>query len=246
MTTLKADGLDFFKTLGFQLRNNGKVVSPRGHHTREVLNVSMGVNNPRLMMIDMDDEDCLSFFNCFHLLFIDDNRKRHYQDNWQHYPDFSPMISTVGSNFMERFANCINILKEDLDSRQAYLPIANDTDNPHPCIADLSFHIREGKLRTTVGIRSMDFVNKLKWDMAIYSAVGIMMATALNIEPGPVIFNFTSLHYYLEDAEKFDQMALIADYVEIPDSIFNVQDLTELYENGKMVHDELRVLFDEE
>lgn len=108
-------------------------------------------------------------------------------------------------------------LCNDKETRQAILRINKGKhcyvgNKDLPCTMYMNFHIRSGKLYTTVRMRSNDLTTGLVYDLPYFSKVAEDMVESYNehqvsnIEIGPLTFSADSLHIYAKDLDKIHKM----------------------------------------
>ena len=151
------------------------------------------------------------------------------QNNWKSIEPFSSFwknISDDGEHVNSNYGWCIkdkfgfdqweyvkNILKHDLNSRQAVIHIkdANNTLNKPTkdlnCTIALQFLIRNNKLDLIVTMRSNDLWLGLPYDVFNFTCMQIQMAMELGVEIGRYYHNAGSLHLYKKDAEKLGDLS---------------------------------------
>ena len=104
----------------------------------------------------------------------------------------------------------VNLLGKNPQSRRAYLPIYTLTDLTEgtgglntPCTIGIHFLIRDAKLISIVTMRSNDVYYGLTNDIVVFTMLQEYVADRLGLECGPYYHNASSLHYYVENHEKF-------------------------------------------
>ena len=101
-----------------------------------------------------------------------------------------------------QFNKCVNILKNDLNSRQAIIYYGNSKENNPACYFAFHFIVIKSKLHLNVFVRSCDLINKLKDDLSLYINLLLRMSKEINIIPGQINVFISSLHIYEKDKEK--------------------------------------------
>lgn len=99
------------------------------------------------------------------------------------------------------YFNCLNTLKKDKYSRQAYLPMCSYLHmfegNPDVvCTKGIQFRIIKEKLHMHVTMRSSDAIYGFATDLPCFYTLMKMMALDLEIPLGSFIFSSDSVHIY--------------------------------------------------
>jgi hypothetical protein len=117
-----------------------------------------------------------------------------------------------GPRLAYAIGDCLDLLREDPDTRQAVASIWKPTDLEHagdkPCTVFLQFLIRrdvngdgERVLELYVYMRSQDAWLGVPYDVFTFSQLQHTMARALKLPAGRYVHNVTSLHLYERDVE---------------------------------------------
>ena len=125
--------------------------------------------------------------------------------------------NTVNSNYgflikdaygFDQYEYCKNILKKDINSRQAIIHIKmprNTIENPTNdlnCTVCLQFLVRDEKLYCTTYMRSNDLWLGFPYDVFQFTCIQIRMAMELGVDIGAYTHVAGSLHLYARDFEK--------------------------------------------
>ena len=127
---------------------------------------------------------------------------------------YGPRIRNWGG--VDQLAHVVNLLRRDPDTRRAVIAIYDPAIDSTlegakdvPCNDFLQFLLRDGRLHLTVFTRSNDVIwgwsgiNQFEWSYLLELVAGL-----LDVSPGDLIFNITSLHLY---AHHYDRARKIAE-----------------------------------
>lgn len=106
-------------------------------------------------------------------------------------------------------SDVVNLLKKDINTRQAFLPIwfPEDTGNTNgvrvPCTLGYQFLVREGKMTVIYSIRSCDVFRHLRDDVYMAARLGIWMSDQLGLDrmEGSLIMDIGSLHCFVHEGK---------------------------------------------
>ena len=130
---------------------------------------------------------------------------RNYTSAWDRMSDDGV---TVNSNYgwcikykygFDQWEYVKDLLRKDINSRQAVLHIKTAEDKPSKdvnCTVCLQFLIRDGKLHTTVYMRSNDIWTGFPYDVFAFTAFQCKMAMELGVGIGTYTHIAGSLHLY--------------------------------------------------
>lgn len=204
---------------------NADEVSPRGMKTKEILNGSFCITNPRSRLVYHKDRK----FNLIYaiaeslLLFDSSNEVKYYSFFNQKMYDFSDDGKTLNGCYGKRvnhlISRFVDKLKNDKDTRQAILTIyCNDFKSKTkdtPCTLNLHCMIRNNKLNLHVYMRSNDFIWGTQYDVFNFTMFQEVIANELGIDVGEYYHTASSLHVYeqhfemLENIEKVEQIDFV-------------------------------------
>lgn len=107
---------------------------------------------------------------------------------------------------MDQLKGAIGRLRSEADSRRAAVTIFQPVDavrisNDIPCAFGMFFHNRQGKLHTTVLMRSNNAFRLLPFNMFEFSLLAEAVAVEAGLEFGPIAYFAGSMHLYDSDAE---------------------------------------------
>lgn len=139
---------------------------------------------------------------------------QNYTKAWDRMSDNG---KTVNSNYgflikdaygFDQYEYCKNILRKDINSRQAIIHIKmprNTIENPTNdlnCTVCLQFIVRDRKLYCTTYMRSNDLWLGFPYDVFQFTCIQIRMAMELGLDIGSYTHIAGSLHLYQRDFEK--------------------------------------------
>jgi thymidylate synthase len=186
------------------LLGDGKEYQPRGLRTKEILNVTLeiedGLNNIlvsktrdlnyRFMIAEwlwiqagLNDVESLAIYNSVMRKFSDDDQI---------------LSGAYGPRLMPQLPYILETLRKP-DSRQAVATIwtPNPSDSKDiPCTISLQWMVRGGKLHCTANMRSSDVWLGLPYDFFTFSQLTNLISSRLGIEVGSVTMNLASSHIY--------------------------------------------------
>jgi thymidylate synthase len=101
----------------------------------------------------------------------------------------------------------IDRLKQDASSRRAAIAIYAPEDavresHDIPCAFGLMFHVRDGKLRTAVFMRSNNAVTLMPYNLFEFSLLSEVVAASLAVPLGPMFYFSGSMHVFASDFER--------------------------------------------
>ena len=236
-----ADDLFMEACYAFQ-NDNPDVLSPRGMMVKEFRNVSLILHDPTCavirnkrrnisvkylkaewfwyVMADQTKEGAdyiagyAPFWNTIR------NEDGSLNSNYGHYV-FKPMKELIPGEFptmeMSQFDWVVNQLKNDADTRQAIININNPAHKKtptkdFPCTASMQFFIREGKLESTVTMRSTDFIlgfcnDIFQFSMFMQTVYHELTGVYPDLELGKLTLFTASLHVYERHWDMVDDVA---------------------------------------
>lgn len=133
------------------------------------------------------------------------------------YSDDGHVLSgAYGPPFKQQLGYVINILNEDMNSRQAVMTIWKRNPKPSkdiPCTVALQFLIRDGKINCIVTMRSSDVGMGLIYDMLTFACMAAEVASRLK-EPiglGNCYITAGSRHVYSDQTSKLSYIVAHTD-----------------------------------
>lgn len=199
------------------LSKHGTISSPRGHRICELQNVNIIVENPRARIIacperkfsaayafgelawylsGRNDVDTMGYYSKFIRNCSDDGKTLNSAYGYRIFTGNHPKIG------FDQWKNCIRLLSNDKDSRQAVIHLHTPNDQKtkdEVCTMSLQFLIRDNKLNMIVTMRSNDVILGLTYDAFAFTMMQEIMAKQLGVELGYYCHNVGSMHIYLGD-----------------------------------------------
>lgn len=204
-------------------------VGPRGMVTKELLNVSIELTNPRSRLgwnigrgfsLPFAIGEAALIFNATNsvepIAFLNP-RMRQFSD------DLETLYGAYGPRISKYIHDLVIKLQVDRHSRQAILVIPTNEDvrvytKDWPCTCVIQFMIRKEKLHMFVTMRSNDFIYGLPYDLFNYTSFQETMANELGVEVGTYYHTAQSLHLYekhyelVESIERMDEVQFAHPY----------------------------------
>jgi thymidylate synthase len=111
-----------------------------------------------------------------------------------------------GSGGVDQLRGLISRLAEEPASRRAMAVVWRPEDATRisrdiPCTLAIACHLREGRLLTTVTMRSNNALRLLPYNLFEFTMLAELVAVELGVEPGPYWHSVLSLHVFDEDAD---------------------------------------------
>lgn len=199
------------------LSKHGTISSPRGHRICELQNVNIIVENPRARIIacperkfsaayafgelawylsGRNDVDTMGYYSKFIRNCSDDGKTLNSAYGYRIFTGNHPKIG------FDQWKNCIRLLSNDKDSRQAVIHLHTPNDQKtkdEVCTMSLQFLIRDNKLNMIVTMRSNDVILGFTYDAFAFTMMQEIMAKQLGVELGYYCHNVGSMHIYLGD-----------------------------------------------
>lgn len=185
------------------IHQNGKLVSPRGQLTKEILSHTIEVDCLKSLYASPLRNLNFSFMFVENLWYMSGRNSlgllKPYNKNYENFADQGILQGAYGPQILEQIRYIINTLTEDKDSRQAVISLWRP--NPmsakdKPCTLTFHFMIRDGKLNLHVTMRSNDAIWGQNYDVPSFSLINIIVAGILKVEPGSLFLTANSLHVY--------------------------------------------------
>ncbi len=132
-----------------------------------------------------------------------------YSKAWKRLSDDGTTVnSAYGHRIQHRFGfnqweHVKELLRADPFSRQAIIHIKEPSNEPTkdlPCTICIQYLLREGKLHSTVYMRSNDIWLGFPYDVFCFTSLQVKMAMELGVDLGEYIHIAGSLHLYERDA----------------------------------------------
>lgn len=193
------------------LRARGKLASPRGIKTREILNASISYTgrpqyvfynpvrhlNPVFHLVELfyflngRDDDVLCNYVSSMRMFLD-------KDSGRFDGSYGPQLALV-------LPRVLKYLKRDPSTRRAVVPILSarhlfdPTSKDVPCNDLLSLMVRDDRLNMTIVVRSQDVCRGFLYDTLEWQLLHFLLAKALGFGLGTYDYYALSLHMYEKD-----------------------------------------------
>ncbi len=203
------------------LKNNGKIVYPRGLKVLEIENyeyelppyIRFANFASRKLNIGYIKEE-------FKWYLKGDKYDVSIAEKAKLWKSMITKEGTINSNYgqyiFKQFDKIVNVLKEDKDSRRASIVILNQDhvvsdDADLPCTYSMNFRIRDNKLNMTVRMRSQDAIYGLGNDAPSFSFIHEMVFISLKEKyPDLVLGNYhhsvDSFHIYERHFEMLEKI----------------------------------------
>lgn len=207
-----ATGSGAYLTLLDTLLKEGERSAPRGQATRELLDVTLRINDMREAHVlntgrvvssrIMATETIQLLAGLSSLEQLDLASKGRFSQ----FADEGRLKGAYGPRVHRQLTKILSLLKRQPDTRQAVVTIwrGDEHETPSrdvPCTQAIQFLVRDGKLHVRVTMRSSDIHLGLPYDLVMFSRLTMVMANALKLEPGSYTHTAGSQHLYERDEE---------------------------------------------
>lgn len=192
---------------------------PRGFKSKERLGCSFTIQNPIDRVCYLSCRKTNIVFNFAEALWYLSGGNSleyisYYAQNMKKYSSdgktltgtaYGPKIFEYGLNRINQWERVINILKEDPDSKRAFIEIFDANENLYldnidvTCTIGLQFFVREGYLHMCVFMRANDAYRGVVSDIFSFSLLQEIMATEMNLKVGTLRHNVGTYHIYEPD-----------------------------------------------
>lgn len=193
----------------------GEDASPKGLHTKELLNVCFNLRDPRARLV-FNEERRWSFPLAvgeflWHLAGRNDASSiSHFAPRWADFATdgvvpsscygFKIFRSAEGES--SQWHNVVDLLRSDPYTRRAVISLYDGQDDLHSdatdvaCACTLQFFVRAGKLHMTTYMRSNDAIWGLPYDCFVFTMLQELLACQLGYRLGEYVHFAASLHMY--------------------------------------------------
>jgi thymidylate synthase len=200
-----------FKNSVLEIITNGIEVSPRGIKTKELIAPRIVLENPRDRIVTFEERSTDIFYAVGEFFwYLSGSNKldfiKYYAPSIGKFSDDCETLnSAYGYNIFSRWGDqwleCINILRNDKDSRHAVIFIREPNDvmkntKDSICTNCVMFLIRENRLHMTVSMRSNDLFVGGIFDFFCFTMLQELMSIELGVELGHYVHVPNSLHIY--------------------------------------------------
>jgi thymidylate synthase len=189
--------------------------APRGFATREILGVTLRIDDMRNNIIYHPIRSLNYKFLIAEWLWIalgleDLGTLTQYNGQMGRFSDDGKTLAgAYGPRLATQWDYVIAQLKQSRDTRQAVATIWTPNPNPSkdiPCTISLQFLVRDNKLNVIVTMRSSDVWLGIPYDVFTFSMLGNSIAGILDLEPGFIQMQLGSSHMYESDLDKAQQI----------------------------------------
>lgn len=198
----------------------GKKVSPRDMSTQELEGVTLKILNPRTRILSEEIRKISLSFAVGEWLWCLSGKDdleiiQYYAPSYSKYSDDGMTLNgAYGPRIKRNITKIIDLLKKDMDTRRAVIPIYADRDvglesNDIPCTLSLQFAIRNNKLDMFTTMRSNDIFLGLPYDVFNFTMWQEYIACMLNINIGTYTHNINSIHFYEKNREKIEKITKV-------------------------------------
>lgn len=235
-------GSEAYVALIRRVFSDGETVSPRGHLTYEVPDVTVTIENlaeahvfntqrrVNLKILATEYMHLLAGISSLEQLDLASNGR------FSQFADDGRLKGAYGPRIRHQLPKVVDLLRQDPDTRQAVLTIWNGQEHATPsrdtpCTIAIKFRIRDDKLDVHTLMRSNDVTLGIPYDWWMMSRLGISVASVLNVRLGRYIHTVDSMHLYERDFGTADDVeaggVLGKPRMTVPPA------LTPLHRNGK-------------
>ena len=226
---IEADNFtEMYKKLQQDLSETGTKTNPRKMPTRELINVNLVLTNPReRLLYSKVRKHNYTYASAEFLWYMAGTNQldfiAHYLPNIADYSDDGKTVNSAygyrifgnHNHFPNQWSNVINVLRRDIESRQAVITIHYQQDigkitKDVPCTMNLHFMIRDNKLDFLVQMRSNDAYMGLIYDVFSFTLLQEHMLNCLHaadldlfgkLELGTYVHKSDSMHLYERNLE---------------------------------------------
>lgn len=198
------------------LARSGSEVDPRGMPTRELLNISFEICDPRNRLTTLAVRKWSGALAVAELAWhlrgeMDVTPLEFYAPRWRDFADDGGLVrgSCYGARIFgsdlgraSQWQNVKALLKQDPSSRRAVLNFraasedVSETSKDISCTNSMQFILRERKLHAFVNMRSNDVIWGVPYDIFLFTLLQELMAAELEVELGSYFHSAASMHVY--------------------------------------------------
>lgn len=214
LKTFKAqNATDAYKQLAEAIDKHGQLISSRNELTKEILNVSVEILDPRHRIIPIPQFK-LPFIlqETFDILNSNDPRVIHSKEMLEKTMGNSSDPMFFGNELRQAFSRwslkkLVERFVKDKNTRKAILDLGNRRNGKHtPCMIFAHFIIRDNKLYMTAETRgtalSMGFTNDIFFLTLMQEIVlGLINEHYPEVEMGTFLYKTISLHEYVNSVD---------------------------------------------
>jgi thymidylate synthase len=221
-----------YNLLRNEFLNESMTVNPRGQKTKEILNATITIRNPRKRLAFHKNRKYNLYFNIAELLTIIGNINlvkflNHFNKNVSQFSDNGiSFYGAYGPRLNTQWFDLVKKLREDKDTRQAIMTIydgkmdLSQKTKDMPCTLNFHFMIRNDKLNLTTYMRSNDLFWGFQYDIFNFTMIQEMVLNELKmympeLELGTYTHTTTSLHIYKRHFDLLENLHSMEE-VEMP------------------------------
>jgi thymidylate synthase len=193
----------------------GKLSSPRGQRTVEVIGCVLTVDDPRAVLpkgVGRKVAPRLAALEALQLIggYSDVGQAKAVSKALEAHEDMGRFHGAYGPRVLPQLEAAVHRLTEDPESRRAVINVwdplqdlfVNQGIRNYPCTTQLQFFVRDGALTLYVTMRANDAWRGLAYDAFTFAQLQLTVARCLGVEPGPYVHHATSMHLYEDDWDK--------------------------------------------
>lgn len=184
--------------------------APRGFDTRELLNVSVTIQDATQAHVAGTARRFnrrIAATETLHLLAGLSSLEQLDQASGGRFSQFADggrLRGAYGPRLYRQLQNVAHLLQSQPQSRQGYFTIWNGEEHEFsshdvPCTTGGQFLLRDGKLHLRVNMRSSDVYLGIPYDWLMFSRLQMVMAACLGVEVGSYTHAIGSQHLYERD-----------------------------------------------
>lgn len=211
----------------------GDEASPRGYGTRELLGWSAVLLNPRDRLSQNKARDLRVGYAAAHVAWNlrqgNDDSILFWNPNgrWIQHEDLTFYGANYGQRIWHYLHEAMHLLQEDTATRRAWVPIWKPEDMIDRF--NQSFYSRKGKdvpctlgfgLRNVQGSLDMEVVMRSQsigvaaYDLFLFTTLQELVANTLDLDLGVLRYHALSLHYYLNEPQRMEELQWYRDNLE--------------------------------
>lgn len=199
---------------------------PRGHKSKEKLNVSFTITNPIERICYIKTRKTNIIFNFAEVLWYLSGSNElsfieYYAKSMRKYSEngitlkgtaYGPKIFSYGREKINQWDRLIEIFKEDADSKRAFIAIFDPNETlllkniDVSCTIGLQFFIRNDALFLTTFMRANDAYRGMVSDVFSFTFIQEMLAAQLGLKMGEYCHNAATVHVYETDHWKVEEL----------------------------------------
>lgn len=227
-------GKEVWSKIFDDLKNKGKLFSPRGQKTLEIEDYVINFHPINDRFCSFKDRNLSLKYLVGEMSWFlkgdpNDLRMESYSSFWKNIKNtYAPFYhSNYGEYFFKekQFQYVYESLKKDKDSRQACMILCRKSvmmsnTKDKICTYAINFRIRENKLNMSIGMRSSDVIFGMGIDVFQFSVIYEMLFTILldiypNLQVGTYVHKSDSFHIYERHFDMLEKICNNGDYYDI-------------------------------